>query len=60
MTIDQRHELENKYRHLGYLEGRGYLMDVMTEDFKTEKNQEVRDYIYKTLRTHSDTSVEVN
>lgn len=59
MTIDERHELEDKYRHLGYCEGRTYLMDALTEDFSTETDQKVKDYIYKFIRTHSDTAVEV-
>lgn len=59
MTIDQRHELEDKYRHLGYVEGRRYLMDALTEEHRLSVIPEVRDFITKFIRIHSDTSVEV-
>lgn len=58
MTIDQRHELEDKYRHLGYVQGRKYLMDALTEDYD-KQTEEVQQYITKFIRTHGDTSVEV-
>lgn len=59
MTTDQRHELEDKYRHLGYLEGRKYLMDALTEEHR-DANQIVQLFIERFIRTHSDTNVEIH
>lgn len=59
MTIDQRHELEDKYRHLGYVEGRKYLMDALTEEHRLSLSSEIRDFITKFIRIHSDTNVEI-
>lgn len=57
MTIDERHELEDKYRHLGYLEGRKDLMDALTDEYSRQPDG-VRDFIAKFIRIHSDTNVE--
>ena len=51
-------ELEEVTQRLGYTQGRNYLINAMMSDYYTE-SPEVKKYILKFIRLHSDMNVEI-
>lgn len=51
-------EVEDHSRKLGYIEGRNYLMDALLDEYKAA-TPEVKEFIFKFIRKHSDLNVEV-